>query len=43
MDKFYDSANVKNYTAGVKSSKPFQLPYISAKDERLKVRLTKTV
>ena len=43
MDKFFDCANVKNYSAGVKSCKPFQLSYTSAKHERLKVRLTKTV
>ena len=39
MDKFFDCVNVKNYTEGVRSRKPFQLPYRSAKDERLKVPL----
>lgn len=39
MDKFFDCTNVKNYSAGVKSRKPFQLPFRSASDERLKVCL----
>ena len=37
MDRFFDSTNVKNYTAGVRSRKPFQLPYTSADDKRIKV------
>ena len=37
MDKFFDCTNVKNYSAGARSRKPFQLPYLSAEDERLTV------
>ena len=39
IDNFFDCTNVKNYSAGVKSRKPFQLLYRSASDERLKVCL----
>ena len=37
MDRFFDSLNVHNYTEGIHKRKPFQLPYISEKDRRLKV------
>lgn len=37
MDKFFDCLNVHNYTSGVHSRKPFQMPYTSASDFRLKV------
>ncbi len=40
MDKFFDCTNVKNYSAGARSRKPFQLPYLSAEDERLTVGLS---
>ena len=38
MDKFFDALNVKNYTIGCHSLKPFKLPYRSKSDMRLKVR-----
>ena len=37
MDKFFDALNVHNYHHGIYSLKPFQMPYISASDTRLKV------
>ena len=37
MNKFFDCTNVKNYSAGARSPKPFQLPYLSAEGERLTV------
>ena len=37
MDKFFDALNVRNYTHGLHARKEFQMPYISAKDKRLKV------
>ena len=37
FDKFFDALNVSNYTEGVRHRKPFQLPYRSASDFRLKV------
>ena len=37
MDKFFDALNVHNYAHGLHSRKQFQMPYISAKDKRLKV------
>lgn len=37
MDKFFDALNVRNYTSGIHSLKPFQMPYRWAKDFRIKV------
>lgn len=37
MDKFFDILNVHNYTHGVHARKPFQMPYTTSKDKRLKV------
>ena len=37
MDRFFDCLNVRNYASGIKSRKPFQMPYRSGDDERLKV------
>jgi len=37
FDKFFDALNVSNYTEGVRRRKPFQLPYRSSSDFRLKV------
>ena len=37
MDKFFDALNVHNYTHGVHARKPFQMPYTSPNDKRLKV------
>ena len=37
MDKFFDTLNVHNYEHGVHTRKQFQVPFISAKDKRLKV------
>ena len=37
MDKFFDSMNVTNFEAGRKQRKPFQEPYRSGTDFRLKV------
>ena len=37
MDKFFDTVNVSNYTNGIRKRKPFQHPYRSGKDFRLKV------
>lgn len=37
FDKFFDSLNVSNFTDGVHKRKPFQLPYRSKDDFRLKV------
>ena len=39
MDKFLDSLNVSNFTHGIHSRKPFQLPYRSGSDHRLKVNI----
>ena len=36
-DRFFDALNVHNYSHGVRSLKPFQLPYTSSADMRLKV------
>lgn len=37
VDKFFDTFNVHNYTHGHKTLKPFQMPFVSASDFRLKV------
>ena len=37
MDKFFDCVNVHNFTHGLHARKPFQMPYWSAEDPRLKV------
>ena len=37
MDRFFDALNVHNFSHGSKALKPFQLPYTSATDFRLKV------
>ena len=37
MDRFFDCLNVKNFTHGIHAAKPFQMPYLSAHDERVKV------
>ena len=37
FDKFFDALNVSNYTDGVYNRKPFQLPYRTKDDFRLKV------
>ncbi len=37
MDRFFDSLNVTNFTNGIHKRKPFQLPYRSGSDKRLKV------
>ena len=37
FDKFFDALNVSNFTDGVHKRKPFQLPYRSKEDFRLKV------
>lgn len=39
MDKFFDTVNVKSYSGGTHARKPFQLPFTSATDKRLKVSL----
>lgn len=38
MDKFFDCLNVNNFTSGTRQRKPFQFPYHSGDDFRLKVR-----
>eukprot|EP00731_Ephydatia_muelleri_P011626 Em0006g520a len=37
MDKCFDALNVNNFSHGAKSLKPFQMPYTSVDDFRLKV------
>lgn len=37
IDKFFDILNVHNYTHGLHARKPFQMPYTTSKDKRLKV------
>ena len=37
MDKLFDVFNVNSYDAGKKKRKPFQDPYRSADDDRVKV------
>ena len=37
MDKFFDCVNVHNFTHGFRAAKPFQMPYWSADDQRVKV------
>ena len=37
VDKFFDCLNVRNFTQGKHLRKPFQEPYRSANDARLKV------
>lgn len=37
MDKFFDIMNVSNFATGITKRKPFQYPYRSADDPRLKV------
>ena len=39
FDKFFDCLNVNSFTKGKHSRKPFQNPYRSAKDFRLKGKL----
>ena len=39
FDKFFDALNVSNFTVGVHQRKPFQLPYRSKDDFRLKVNI----
>ena len=34
MDRFFDTMNVHNYTHGLHARKPYQMPFISAKDKR---------
>lgn len=36
MDKFFDCLNVNNFTSGTRQRKPFQFPYHSGDDFRLK-------
>ena len=36
VDQFFDAMNVHNYTHGLYARKPYQMPYISPKDMRLK-------
>ena len=40
LDKFFDSLNVSNFCNGKKRRKPFQNPYRSSTDFRLKVNST---
>lgn len=37
MDKFFDTLNVHNYSGGSKALKPFQAPFRSPDDFRIKV------
>ena len=37
FDKFFDALNVGNFTIGHHRRKPFQTPYVSEDDSRLKV------
>ena len=37
FDKFFDSMNINNFSAGYKSRNPFKSPYRSGSDFRLKV------
>ena len=37
MDKLFDILNVHNYTHGLRARKPFQMPYTTSRDKRLKV------
>ena len=37
MDKFFDALNVHNFSHGARALKPFQMPYTSTTDFRLKV------
>ena len=37
FDKCFDILNVNNFSSAMKKQKPFQRPYTSAKDARLKV------
>ena len=37
MDKFFDTMNVHNFSHSFYARKPFQMPYRSGKDQRLKV------
>lgn len=37
MDKFFDTLNVTNLVSGKQKRKPFQSPYVSRNDFRLKV------
>ena len=37
FDKFFDTLNVSNFSSGKEKRKPFQSPYISGTDFRLKV------
>jgi hypothetical protein len=43
MDRFFDCLNVKGFNSGLKKRKPFQDPYRSASDFRLKVNLIKGI
>ena len=42
FDKFFDCLNVSNYTDGKHHRKPFQSPYRSSDDFRIKVHANKT-
>lgn len=37
FDKFFDALNVRNFQSWAKAKKPFQRPYCSEDDDRLKV------
>ena len=37
IDKFFDCLNVRNFTEGKHTRKPYKQPYRKADDERLKV------
>lgn len=37
FDKFFDMLNVSNFTNGSRKKKPFQYPYHTGDDHRLKV------
>ena len=39
MDRFFDCLNINNFTSGKTKRKPFQDPFRSDKDFRLKVRV----
>ena len=39
LDKYFDTLNVRNFTNGIRSLKPFQMPYRWASDFRIKVLL----
>ena len=43
VDRFVDCLNVNNFTSGKSKRKPYQDPYMSANDHRLKVHNLKSV